>query len=330
MEKALKGLVVPQHPALLVGLHTRDDAGVYKLSEETALIQTLDFFTPMVDDPYIFGQIAATNAINDIYAMGGQPLLAMNVVCFPECEEMSILAQILEGGLAKIKEAGALLVGGHTVDDNEPKYGLSVTGLIHPDQIISNSAARPGDRLYLSKPIGNGVITTAIKAEMVEAPHAEEAVGWMTTLNQAASQVMQQCGIKAATDVTGFGFLGHLYEMAAASNVEVEVYTQMVPFMSGVFSYAGLGLIPAGAYNNRDYLADKVSYLDEIDPDLRELLFCPETSGGLLMAVPAEAEQEFLQRMGERQVKVSLVGRVLAQPFAPIHILERTEIKQPK
>ena len=314
---------MPQDPALLVGLHTHDDAGVYKLNEETALVQTLDFFTPMVDDPYLFGQIAATNAINDVYAMGAKPLLAMNVVCFPECEEMSLLAEILQGGLSKVKEAGALLVGGHTVDDNEPKYGLSVTGLIHPKKIICNSAARPGDRLYLSKPLGNGVITTAIKAEMAEAGDVAEAIHWMTTLNQAGGEVMQQCGVKAATDITGFGFLGHLYEMAAASNVEVEVYVQMIPFMGGALSYAGLGLIPAGAYNNRAYLADKVLYEDEIEPDCRELLFSPETAGGLLMAVAAETEQEFLQRMEQKQVKVYLVGHVLAEEFAPIRIRQR-------
>ncbi|HPF20990.1 MAG TPA: selenide, water dikinase SelD, partial [Syntrophomonas sp.] len=259
----------------------------------------------------------------DVYAMGAKPLLAMNVVCFPECEEMSLLAEILQGGLSKVKEAGALLVGGHTVDDNEPKYGLSVTGLIHPKKIICNSAARPGDRLYLSKPLGNGVITTAIKAEMAEAGDVAEAIHWMTTLNQAGGEVMQQCGVKAATDITGFGFLGHLYEMAAASNVEVEVYVQMIPFMGGALSYAGLGLIPAGAYNNRAYLADKVLYEDEIEPDCRELLFSPETAGGLLMAVAAETEQEFLQRMEQKQVKVYLVGHVLAEEFAPIRIRQR-------
>lgn len=312
---------MPQDPALLIGMHTRDDAGVYRLSEEMALIQTLDFFTPMVDNPYIFGQIAATNALNDVYAMGGRPLLTMNIVCFPQCEDMSILGRILEGGLSKIKEAGALLVGGHTVDDNEPKYGLAVTGLVHPQQIVSNSAARPGDLLYLSKPLGNGIITTAIKAEMAEAQDMEEALGWMTTLNKGAGEVMHQCGIKAATDITGFGFLGHLYEMASASDVAVEVYAQTIPVMSGVFTYAGLGLIPAGAYNNRDYLQGKICYHEQIDPDRREIMFCPETAGGLLMAVPAGREQEFLQQMAARQIYVSLVGRVIAEKFAPINIL---------
>ena len=190
-------------------------------------------------------------------------------------EDMAVLSAILAGGLSKIKEAGALLVGGHSVDDLEPKYGLAITGLIHPGRIISNSGARPGDRLYLSKPLGNGVITTALKAEMAEPQHIEEAVAWMTTLNKTAAEVMQQCGLKAATDITGFGFLGHLYEMAQASDVEVEVYAPTIPFMSGALAYAGLGLIPAGAYNNRAYLGKKIRYPSSIDPDRRELMLCP-------------------------------------------------------
>jgi len=326
LEDVLKGLILPIDPALLVGLHTRDDAGVYKLNDEQALIQTLDFFTPMVDDPYIFGQIAATNAINDVYAMGGKPLLAMNVVCFPQCEDMSILARILEGGLSKIKEAGALLVGGHTVDDNEPKYGLAVSGLVHPGQIISNSGARPGDLLYLSKPLGSGIITTAIKAEMAAAQDAEEAIMWMTMLNKEGSEVMQQCGIKAATDVTGFGLMGHLFELASASDVQVEVYAEAVPVMSGAMEYASLGLIPAGAYRNRDYLEGKLLYQDQIDPDRRELLFCPETAGGLLMAVPAGQEEEFLHKMASRKVTVSFIGRVTAEKFAPLCIRRQSGV----
>ena len=222
-----------------MGIHTRDDAGIYMLREDLALIQTLDFFTPMVDDPYIFGQIAAANAINDVYAMGGQPLTAMNVVCFPQCEDMGVLRDILAGGLSKIKEAGALLVGGHTVDDNEPKYGLAVSGLVHPQNIISNSQARPGDNIYLTKPIGNGVVATAVKAEMAVPEHLDEAVKWMTTLNKAGAEVMQSSGIKSATDVTGFGLLGHLFEIATASDVQVEVYAEKVPLLAGVREYAG-------------------------------------------------------------------------------------------
>ncbi len=306
---------------MLVGIHTRDDAGVYKLREDLALIQTLDFFTPMVDDPYIFGQIAATNAINDIYAMGGKPLLAMNVVCFPQCEDMSILGKILQGGLSKIKEAGALLVGGHTVDDNEPKYGLAVSGLVHPEQIISNSGACPGDSLYLSKPLGNGIIATAIKAEMASPGHMEEAIKWMTMLNKAGAEAMQNCGIKSATDVTGFGLLGHLYEMASASDVQVEIYADEVPFIPGAIEYGRMGLIPAGAYTNRDYLDNKVVYGAEIESTRRDLLFCPETAGGLLMAVPQDQEEEFLNSMASRNCEAYRIGRVIADKFAPIQIM---------
>ncbi len=316
----LKGLVLPDDPALLVGIHTRDDAGVYMLREDLALIQTLDFFTPMVDDPFIFGQIAAANAINDVYAMGGKPLLAMNIVCFPQCEDMTILGKILEGGLSKIKESGALLVGGHTVDDNEPKYGLVVSGLVHPEQVISNSGARPGDLLYLSKPLGNGIIATAIKAEMAAPQDVEEAVNWMTMLNKDGAEAMQEAGIKSATDVTGFGLLGHLYEMASASDVQVEVYAKQIPFMAGVLEYAGLGLIPGGAYANREYLEGRVVYTEKIDDNLRDLLFCPETAGGLLMAVPESAEKEFLRSMASRNCNAYRIGRVTAEKFTGIKV----------
>lgn len=306
---------------MLVGIHTRDDAGIYMLREDLALIQTLDFFTPMVDDPYIFGQIAAANAINDVYAMGGQPLTAMNVVCFPQCEDMGVLRDILAGGLSKIKEAGALLVGGHTVDDNEPKYGLAVSGLVHPQNIISNSQARPGDNIYLTKPIGNGVVATAVKAEMAVPEHLDEAVKWMTTLNKAGAEVMQSSGIKSATDVTGFGLLGHLFEIATASDVQVEVYAEKVPLLAGVREYAGYGLIPAGAYSNREYLQDKVRYEQELDENLRDLLFCPETAGGLLIAVPEDQEEVFLKNMALKGSPAHQIGKVVAEKFAPMRIM---------
>lgn len=241
LEEILSALDIPGHPDLLVGFGGRDDAGVYRLNETTALVQTLDFFTPMVDDPYVFGQIAATNALNDVYAMGGRPLLAMNIVCFPECGEMEVLGQILAGGLDKLKEAGALLMGGHTVDDNEPKYGLAVTGLVHPDRIIGNNGAQPGDMLILTKPLGSGVITTAIKAEMASLEAAAEAVSWMSTLNRAAAEAMQETGAHAATDITGFGLAGHLMELAAASRVDLEVDINRLPFMQGTLEYAAMG-----------------------------------------------------------------------------------------
>jgi len=304
----------------LIGIESRDDAAVLKLDEEKALIQTIDFFTPMVDDPFIFGQIAATNALNDIYAMGGTPILALNVVCFPECADLQVLRKILEGGLSKVLEAGALLVGGHTVDDNEPKYGLAVSGLVHPQKIIANNGAQPGDLLFLTKPLGNGVIATSIKAEMVSGEAYKEAIKWMSMLNRESSQAMMEVGVNAATDITGFGLMGHLYEMAWGSDVQVEVFADKVPFMEGTLEYAGLGLIPGGAYNNRDYLKDKVEYAGNIDPLIRDLFFSPETAGGLLIAVAEKKAGELLQVMEKRGSFCNLIGRVRGEHFSPIRV----------
>lgn len=312
-----------QHdPRLLVGLEGRDDAGVYLLNDEQAIIQTLDFFTPMVDDPYVFGQIAAVNALNDVYAMGGQPLLAMNLVMYPACGDFTLLRAILEGGLSKIKEAGALLVGGHSVDDNEPKYGLAVTGMVHPQKLLTNAGAKPGDHLYLSKPIGNGVIATAIKGEMAEPAATEEAIRWMTTLNKKACEAAQAVTIHAATDVTGFGLIGHLYEMAAASRVQVELFYRQVPLMNGVLDAANMGLVPGGAYTNRDYLQARVQKDQEIDAALYDLLFSPETAGGLLLAVPGDQRSEFAASMEEKDCPFYEIGRVIeGESPAPIHIV---------
>lgn len=311
---------MPGHPNLLVGLDRRDDAAIYKISEDLALIQTLDFFTPMLDDPYIFGQIAAANAINDVYAMGGTPFLALNIVCYPQCEDMEVLGRILAGGLAKVQEAGAVLAGGHTVDDNEPKYGLAVCGMVHPGKVIDNAGARAGDILFLTKPLGNGVVSTAIKAEMVADEAYQEAIKWMSMLNKEAAEVMQEVGVNAATDITGFGLIGHLYEMAAASNKEVELYASQVEFMSGVMEYANLGLIPGGAYTNRNYLSDKVEYKDEIKGVLRELLFSPETSGGLLIAVNESKAARLQTALQQRGCQCFQVGKVIGDEFRPIKI----------
>lgn len=310
LEEVLKDFVFPSHPDLLVGAETRDDAGVFRVSPDTALILTVDFFTPMVDDPYLFGQIAATNAINDVYAMGGTPLLAMNIVCYPQCEDMQVLRGILAGGLSKIEEAGALLVGGHTIDDQEPKYGLSVTGKVHPDRVISNAGAQPGDVLVLTKPIGNGIIATAIKAELASQEACDEAVRWMTTLNRAASEAMQEVGVHAATDITGFGLIGHLQEMAAASGVEAELWASRVPLIREALDYAGMGLVPGGTYRNRDYLAAQVVYEEELDGPLKDVLFCPETAGGLLIAAEASRADALLQALQERQVPAAVIGRI--------------------
>lgn len=311
LEDILSGLNIPGHPDLLVGFAGRDDAGVYRLNETTALVQTLDFFTPMVDDPYVFGQIAAANALNDVYAMGGRPLLAMNIVCFPECEDPEVLRQILAGGLSKINEAGALLVGGHTVDDNEPKYGLAVTGLVHPDHIIGNDGARPGDLLILTKPLGSGVITTAVKAEMASEAAIAEAVGWMSTLNRAAAEAMQENGAHAATDITGFGLVGHMLEMAIASRVDMEVDTSRLQFMQGAREYAGMGLIPAGAYRNRDHVISRVVFRGQAETVVNDLVFSPETAGGMLIALEQSQAERLKAELTRRGCPAWVVGRVL-------------------
>ncbi len=264
----------------------------------------------MVDDPYDFGQIAAANALNDVYAMGGRPLLAMNIVCFPECGELELLKEILAGGLAKIKEAGALLVGGHSVDDNEPKYGLAVTGLVKPSRLIGNGGARSGDMLFLTKPLGSGIITTAMKAEMASGEASRDAIQWMSTLNRAACEAMQEVGAHAATDVTGFGLAGHLLEMAASSQVQIEVFADKLQFMREARDYAGMGLIPGGAYRNRDYMQDRVEYQGKIDPTVIDLIFSPETSGGMVIAIAEERADLFKQALRERNCPVNIIGRV--------------------
>ncbi len=310
----------PQHPDLLVGMDSRDDAGVYRINSEQAVIQTVDFFTPMVDDPYLFGQIAAVNAINDVYAMGGKPLLALNIVCFPVCEDLKILRSILDGGLSKIIEAGALLVGGHTVDDNEPKYGLAVTGLVHPALVIGNAGAQPGDVLFLTKPIGNGIITTAIKAEIVSEAAYQEGIKWMTKLNNHAAEAIRTVAVSALTDVTGFGMVGHLYEMAAASQVKIELYADQVQLMEGALEYAQMGLIPEGAYKNRSYLQDKSISDQDVDRAVLDILFSPETAGGLLISVAEDQAGALLEAMQHRQCACFMVGRVLKEGFKPIRI----------
>ena len=282
------------------------------LSEQTALIQTIDFFTPMVDDPYLFGQIAAANALSDVYAMGGEPLTAMNIVCFPDCLDISILQAIIKGGVSKIEEAGAVLVGGHSVDDQEPKYGLSVTGVIDPRKVVSNQGARVGDCLYITKPLGTGIVTTAIKGEMATAQTVREAVRSMSTLNKAAREVMMEVGVNAATDITGFGLLGHTMEMAVGSRVQIELWADRLPLLKGVEELAAMGLIPAGTYANRDYLQGRVEVAKEVDNTRLDIMYTPETSGGLLLAVDAARRHKLEQLARSRSVGLTMIGRVLS------------------
>jgi len=284
---------------ILVGLDTPDDAAVFMLDEETALVHTLDFFTPIVDDPYLFGQIAAANALSDIYAMGGTPLSAMNIVCFPCSLGMDILARILEGGLSKLREAGAVLLGGHTIDDEEPKYGLAVTGRVHPERIMTSLGAEPGDVLVLTKPLGTGILATALKGGFLSEADMREAIEGMVGLNAAASRAAVLAGAHACTDVTGFGLAGHLLNMLPGHGLGCEVFASMLPVYERVREMAGMGMIPAGAHRNRDFLAAKVEVPAELDEIGRDLLYDPQTSGGLLVALPPQGLEVFTQETGE-------------------------------
>lgn len=276
-----------QDPNLLVGIETSDDGAVYKINEELALIQTLDFFPPMVDDPYTFGQIAAANALSDIYAMGGEPKTALNIVAWPNCVNPEFLGDILRGGAEKVKEAGAVLAGGHSIQDDVPKYGLSVTGFVHPARLLKNSGARPGDVLILTKPLGIGIVNTAMKAQLASAEAQRQVIHTMTTLNRAAKQVFDHFTVHACTDITGFGLVGHSLEMAEGSGATLVIETAKLPLIDEAISYAEMGLIPEGAYRNRTYAGAKVDLSDVIEP-LADICFDPQTSGGLMVSVPAD------------------------------------------
>ncbi len=276
------------------------------------MIQTLDFFTPVVDDPYLFGQIAAANALSDVYAMGGVPKLALNIVCFPNCLDVEILGEILRGGADKVKEAGAVLAGGHSVQDDEPKYGLSVTGFVHPDKVYKNSGCRPGDVLILTKQIGSGVVNTAVEAQMASQEAAQESAGVMASLNRKAREAAAAYTVHACTDVTGFGLLGHCAEMAKAGNVTLDISVGDVAYLKGAKDYARMGLVPAGAYRNREFVQPD---LDDgnIEEVYLDLLCDPQTSGGLLFSVPEAEAAGLLSDLRGRKIEteVSVIGRVL-------------------
>lgn len=316
LDRALCGLDLPVDQNLIVGIDQADDAGVYKISDDLAIVQTLDFFPPMVDDPYSFGQIAAANALSDIYAMGGIPKTAMNIVAFPaKTMDLSILRSILEGGLNKMREAGVVLVGGHTVEDSELKYGLSVTGFIHPDRILTKRNLQVGDLLILTKPLGTGIIATAIKADIADTDITAKVTLAMATLNRNAALVMQDFSVHACTDITGFGFLGHLAEMVVGSGYGVHINTGAVPIYPEALEWADMGLIPAGAYNNRDFRGSFVDFATNIDQKFQDLLFDPQTSGGLLIAVAAEEAKSLVDALKTNGVDAAaIVGEVIEQP----------------
>ena len=296
-------------PDLLVGTETSDDAAVYRISEELAMIQTVDFFTPVVDDPFLFGQIAAANALSDVYAMGGEPRLALNIAAFPNCLDISILEKILQGGASKVQEAGAVLAGGHTIQDDEPKYGLCVSGFVHPERLWKNYGARKGDVLILTKPVGSGVLATAVKGELASGHEAAEAAETMAFLNKYARDAALEYEIHACTDVTGFGLAGHALEMARGSGMTLELFMEQVPLLGGAAEYARMGLIPVGAYRNREYAKEYTA--SEIEGSyLEDLAYDPQTSGGLLFSVKAADAEPLLERLSVLEQRCAAIGTV--------------------
>jgi selenide,water dikinase len=299
------------HPDLLVGMENPDDAGVYRINDDLALILTLDFFTPVVDEPYLFGQIAVANALSDVYAMGGRPVLAMNIICFPQDGDISILKDILKGGFDKMSEAGVLLIGGHSVDDREIKYGLSVTGTVHPRKILANRGSRPGDRLVLTKPLGTGVVATAVKADMASRQAQEKVIRSMNTLNRVPAEIMEGFAVHACTDITGFGLLGHACEMIENTAAGIVVYASRVPVFEEALEYAGMGLIPGGAYRNEKFRQTLVDTEGEIDDDRMKLMFDPQTSGGLLISLEAgEAEKLLAELHAHGIAEAAIIGEI--------------------
>lgn len=298
---------------LLVGTETSDDAAVFRLSDDTALIQTVDFFPPVVDDPYLFGQIAAANSLSDVYAMGGEPRIALNIVGFPNCLDPEILAEILRGGADKVKEAQAVLSGGHTIQDEEPKYGLCVTGFVHPKHLWRNAGARPGDRLILTKPLGSGILTTAVKADLVSEEEFQEVARVMAALNQKAKRVLEHYEVHACTDITGFGLAGHGAEMAKASGVTIAFDAGKLPLITGALEYARMGIVPEGAYANGGYLEDSLCRMETVEEVYGDLILDPQTSGGLLASVCAADAASILADLKKAGLDVSCaeVGEVL-------------------
>lgn len=303
------------NPDVILGMESLDDAGVYRLSDDLAIIQTIDFFTPIVDDPYVFGQVAAANALSDVYAMGGRPLTAMNLLCFPmKTLGASVLEDVLRGGLDKIHEAGVVLIGGHSVDDSELKYGLAVTGTIHPDKLITNSGAVPGDQLVLTKPLGTGIINTAIKAGLASEELIEQVSKSMAALNRKASELMQEVGVHACTDITGFGLLGHAVQLAERSQVSLELRLDSIPYFPEVVTLAQQGLCPGGLFRNKDYYLKKTSFADHVPEHMQDILFDAQTSGGLLICLEASRAQALLARLHEAGItEASVVGSVTSK-----------------
>jgi len=296
-------------------MESLDDAGVYLLSDDLAIIQTVDFFTPIVDDPYIFGQIATANALSDVYTMGGRPLTAMNIVCFPtQSLDINILKDILRGGLDKMTEAQVVLIGGHSIDDTELKYGLSVTGTVHPKKLITNSGAKPGDKLILTKPLGTGIINTAVKAGAANDSTVAKVTQSMATLNTKAAMLMLETGVSACTDITGFGLLGHAIQLAQSSQVGIDIDTTSIPRFSEADDFARQGFCPGGLHRNRDFYSPSIKFADKIPVHMQDILFDPQTSGGLLISLSGNRAKPLLDRLHQADIKeAALIGEITGQ-----------------
>lgn len=306
----LEGFRTHHDPRLIVGYDKSDDASVYVLDENTALIQTTDFFPPIVDDPYLYGRIAATNALSDVYAMGGEPKLALNILCLAEHMDQGTVQEILRGGYDAAYEAGAIITGGHTIHGAEPIYGLAVSGFVHPEKVLTNSNAKPGDVLVLTKPLGVGILTTSAKADMVEPEVMERIYRQMATLNKTARDIMVKYPVHSCTDVTGFALMGHSFEMAQGSGCTIHIQTEKVPYHEEAYELACMGFIPAGAYRNREYAESSVKVCGNISRAMQDILYDPQTSGGLLMAIPEEDAKACLEELQEVIPQAAIVGYV--------------------
>ena len=321
LAKMLEGFKTHSDPRLIVGYDKSDDASVYVLDEDTALIQTTDFFPPIVDDPYLYGKIAATNALSDVYAMGGEPKLALNILCAAESMAEETIRQILRGGYDAAYDAGAIITGGHTIRGAEPIYGLAVSGFVHPQKVLTNSNARPGDVLILTKPLGVGIITTGAKADMVDQAVMERIYNQMATLNKTARDIMVQYDVHSCTDVTGFALLGHSFEMAQGSNCTIHIQAENVPYHPEALELASMGFIPAGAYRNREYAQAGVAVRGNISRAMEDILYDPQTSGGLLFAIAAKEAESCLSQLRRSIPEAAIIGYVTEKEDAYI-ILE--------
>jgi selenide,water dikinase len=321
----LKGVLtvlsgLPRPKQLLIGPETWDDAGVYRLSATRALVQTVDFFTPMVNDPFQFGRIAATNALSDVYAMGGVPTTALSIVCYPESGDMEVLREILRGGAETLRRARVALLGGHSVRDKEIKFGFAITGEVHPKRIVSNAGAKAGDLLVLTKPLGVGILATALKQRLLSEDSIRLMTEQMTTLNRAAGEAMQKVGVSAATDVTGFGLLGHALNVARGSRKTLRIWSPAVPLLPGVRALAERGVVPGGLLTNATYVAPHVTFEAGVPEALRQVFVDPQTSGGLLIAVRPSRGEALLRRLARARVRASVVGEVLPRRAVPLEV----------